>query len=198
MRAILDSEIGKWALRTFRPAAVASWQRNVLKTLVQSLVFWAVFLGLIPLGLARIEEAFVWSRFEFAAQSLAPWVLFACAGSLGIYSGVTMAVIGRGTPLPLAAPRRLVVAGPYRFVRNPMAVAGLIQAACVGAVLGSWLTIAYAIAGGLVWNGFVRPLEEADLESRFGRDFVRYRTQVRCWTPRASPYQNESERSSSA
>jgi len=81
-------------------------------------------------------------------------------------------------------PNRLVIAGPYRFVRNPMAMAGVVQGAAVGLMLASWLVVAYAIAGSLVWNSVVRPLEEADLESRFGDEFLRYRMSVRCWVPR--------------
>jgi len=30
----------------------------------------------------------------------------------------------------------------------------------------------------------VRPLEEVDLEERFGADYRRYRDSVRCWIPR--------------
>jgi protein-S-isoprenylcysteine O-methyltransferase Ste14 len=30
---------------------------------------------------------------------------------------------GRGTPLPVAPPRELVVQDPYRYIRNPMALA---------------------------------------------------------------------------
>ncbi|MFP7833412.1 hypothetical protein [Marisediminicola sp. LYQ134] len=41
----------------------------------------------------------------------------------------------------------------------------------------------YAVAGSLVWNYVIRPLEETDLERRFGDDFRRYRERVRCWVP---------------
>ncbi|MBC8870775.1 MAG: DUF393 domain-containing protein [Planctomycetes bacterium] len=33
------------------------------------------------------------------------------------------------------------------------------------------------------WNLVVRPIEEADLHSRFGDDFERYKRSVRCWIP---------------
>jgi protein-S-isoprenylcysteine O-methyltransferase Ste14 len=91
---------------------------------------------------------------------------------------------GRGTPLPSAMPNHLVIAGPYRWVRNPMAVAGIAQGIGVGLILGSWLVVAYAMIGSLVWNYAVRPLEEADLENRFGPEFRRYRSSVSCWLPR--------------
>jgi protein-S-isoprenylcysteine O-methyltransferase Ste14 len=106
------------------------------------------------------------------------------ASILGVLSAVAMSTLGRGTPLPSAMPNRLVIAGPYRWVRNPMAVAGIVQGAAVGLILSSWLVVVYAVAGSLVWNYAVRPLEEADLERRFGQEFVRYRDTVRCWVPR--------------
>ncbi|WP_341873828.1 isoprenylcysteine carboxylmethyltransferase family protein [Leucobacter coleopterorum] len=80
--------------------------------------------------------------------------------------------------------RQLVVTGPYRFVRNPMAVAGVSQAVAVGLMMNSWLVVAYALCGSLVWNWIIRPLEEADLAERFGAAFEEYRAQVACWIPR--------------
>ena len=98
-----------------------------------------------------------------------------------------MAVAGRGTPLPVAMPSRLVIAGPYRFVRNPMAMAGIVQGIAIGILLSSWVVIAYAVIGSVIWNLAVRPHEEADLDQRFGADFRRYRDAVRCWIPRLRP-----------
>jgi protein-S-isoprenylcysteine O-methyltransferase Ste14 len=94
-----------------------------------------------------------------------------------------MALQGKGTPLPAETARELVVAGPYRIVRNPMAVCGALQTIGVGLILGSWTVIAIAVAGAVLWNVVIRPGEEADLAARFGPAYDRYRTQVRCWIP---------------
>lgn len=94
-----------------------------------------------------------------------------------------MSTRGDGTPLPSAATTRLVTSGPYRFVRNPMAVAGIVQGVAVGLILESWLVVAYAIAGSLAWNRFVRPVEEADLVAKFGDEYLACGSRVRCWIP---------------
>lgn len=78
----------------------------------------------------------------------------------------------------------LIAAGPYRLVRNPMAVAGIAQAVAVGLLVGSWLVVAYGLVGSLMWNFLVRPHEEADLAARFGEEFEEYRRTVGIWVPR--------------
>jgi len=172
----------------FRPAGTrTSPGAHVWATVVQIIVFWGLFLWVIPVVLAALEQ-----RWGIAATL--PWleaparlvglVVFVLASALGIWAAAAMSTRGDGTPLPAAMPNRLVVAGPYRHVRNPMALAGIVQGAAVGLMLGSWLVVAYAIAGSLLWNFAIRPLEEADLEARFGDGFRRYRAAVRCWRPR--------------
>lgn len=174
-----------------RPAAPASGQWNLLKTFVQTLVFWSVFLFLIPALIWQGETVLGLTGWWFDPGFLRylGYVLFALGGTLGLVSGAVMAVHGRGTPLPVDAPRELVVRGPYRFVRNPMAIAGLSQGVAVGLVIGSPLVILYACCGGPVWNSFVRPWEELDLAQRFGEPYRHYRESVRCWLPRCTPYE---------
>lgn len=179
--------------REARPAS-AGW--NILKMLMQAAVFWSVFLILFPAGVFAVEGALKlegW-RFRSVPGAWAGGLLFALGGSLGLTSGMFMAVRGRGTPLPADCTRELVVAGPYRHIRNPMAVAGLTQGFAVGIFLGSPAVIAYVLAGGLLWHGFVRPWEEADLERRFGEPYRRYRGAVRCWLPRFEGYRGRTDR----
>lgn len=169
----------------FRPAgAGASTSRNVAMTFAQIGVMWGFFLVVLPLVIAALEQRW---QVGMPLPSFTVWLgiaVLVLASALGIWSAVTMSTLGAGTPLPSAMPNRLVIAGPYRWIRNPMAVAGIVQGAAVGLILQSWLVVAYAIAGSLLWNYAVRPLEEADLEQRFGADFRRYRDAVRCWIPR--------------
>lgn len=74
--------------------------------------------------------------------------------------------------------------GPYAWVRNPMALAGLAQGAAVACWHGSVVVAAYVLVGGLVWHFLARPLEEHDLAQAFGADFERYRSRVPLWIPR--------------
>lgn len=157
-----------------------------VRTFVQTIVFWGVFLWLIPWGIVTLEGRFGIERWHDGAVL---WrtvgvVLFAAAGGLGLTSAGVMAVRGRGTPLPLDPAVRLVVSGPYRWVRNPMAIAGLAQGIAVGVGLGSVSVVIYALLGGPMWHCFVRPWEEADLHRRFGEAYDRYRSSTPLWLPR--------------
>jgi protein-S-isoprenylcysteine O-methyltransferase Ste14 len=65
------------------------------------------------------------------------------------------------------------------------------QGIAVGLFLGSPLATAYALAGTIGWNYFVRPWEELDLERRFGAPYKAYEEHVRCWIPNLQPYESE-------
>ncbi|WP_284988811.1 isoprenylcysteine carboxylmethyltransferase family protein [Arthrobacter sp. efr-133-TYG-120] len=175
---------GPFAFRPAIPRATAA--AHVASTLGQIVLFWGFFLAVIPFAVAFLEQrwAVVLPFPSFAAPvGVAVLVL---ASALGISAAVAMSTLGNGTPLPSAMPNHLVIAGPYRWIRNPMAAAGILQGAAVGVILQSWLVVAYAVVGSLVWNYVVRPLEESDLEERFGEEFRQYRDAVRCWVPRMS------------
>jgi len=168
----------------FKEAKTAAKVTHLGITITQMLVFWGVFLVLLPLLISWGEDR--WRlRLDLPAWvQLCGLALLLAASALGVWSATSMATRGEGTPLPSATASRLVIAGPYRFVRNPMAVAGIAQAVGVGLMLGSWLVVLYALAGSLMWNWVVRPHEEADLEARFGDEFAAYRNRVACWVPR--------------
>lgn len=94
-----------------------------------------------------------------------------------------MATLGRGTPLPTATAPFLVIAGPYRYVRNPMALAGITQGLAVGWWMGSFSVIVYALVGAVAWHTLVRPHEERDLLKRFGAAYRDYQRRVLLWIP---------------
>lgn len=180
--------------QTFRQAAKATWQWNLAKTGIQTVLFWTFFLLVCPLVIVQLEDWIGISKFQFPYQVFAGWSLFGVAGCLGLTSGVTMALVGKGTPLPTDCPRELVVAGPYAYLRNPMALAGITQGVAVGLMLGSWSVCLFSLAGALFWNLFVRPVEEQHLEQQFGESFRHYRQQVPCWSIRPRPYKPHRER----
>lgn len=168
--------------REARPAP-AAW--NVAKTLIQTACFWTFFLFVVPPLILAIEEACglaAW-RLSWPPSRVIGVILFLACGTLGVWSGVTMAIIGAGTPIPFDCPRRLVIRGPYRFVRNPMVIAGIGQGISIAIFYGSAAVLVYAISGAIVWNAIIRPWEERDLAARFGVEFEDYRRRIACWIP---------------
>jgi protein-S-isoprenylcysteine O-methyltransferase Ste14 len=176
-----------------RLARPASTRHNLAKTLTQSLTMWAIFFGLLPAVIYSFESRAGFGRYRFASglwRAVAV-AMFVSGWALAWTSAVYMVAHGEGTPLPADATRKLVVRGPYRYVRNPMGMGSFAQGIAVGLYLGSPLVTAYALAGTVDWDLFVRPWEEYDLEQRFGEPYAHYREAVRCWVPRLRAYGGE-------
>ncbi len=173
----------------FREAAAGPPSRHLRRSLTQLVVFWTTFFALVPPVAVAIERRLRidWPALGHASLRLVGIVVFLAASVLGLWSCVTMARSGQGTPLPAETARNLVTSGPYRLVRNPMAVAGAIQTIAIGLVWSSWIVVALAVAGAVAWDLGIRPVEEADLEARFGDDYIAYQARVRRWVPRPAP-----------
>ena len=91
---------------------------------------------------------------------------------------------GRGTPAPIDAPRRLVVGGPYRVVRNPMYVAVLAVIAGQAALFRVPALLAYGAAVAGCFALFVLLYEEPSLRRTFGAEYEAYTARVGRWLPR--------------
>ena len=101
-----------------------------------------------------------------------------------VESFLRFAIVGLGTPAPLAPPTRLVISGQYRHVRNPMYVAVLAIVIGQGFVLGSVVLLRYAVVVWLLVYAFVLLYEEPALRKMFGAEYEEYCRNVRRWVPR--------------
>ena len=93
------------------------------------------------------------------------------------------AVTGRGTPAPIDAPKKLVVKGLYRYVRNPMYVGVLSLILAWATMYNSYELLKYAILMWVIFYMVVLIYEEPMLKRQFGESYERYRKSVRRWLP---------------
>jgi protein-S-isoprenylcysteine O-methyltransferase Ste14 len=171
------------SIRVARPATPA-W--NVAKTIAFMLVFWFVFLFLLPIGISVIEID--WGIQRFPPELAWAGLLLFIFTLLGLWAAITMAVVGRGTPAPFDTARSFVVEGPYAYVRHPLVIAALGQGVGLGIALGSVPVLAYIVTAAALWYYLARPAEERDLAERFGPAWREYAQAVRGFRPRLSPY----------
>ena len=109
---------------------------------------------------------------------------------LSMWSARLFLTFGEGTPAPWAPPKRFVVRGPYRYVRNPM-ITGVLMILCAEAIiLQSW-PIAVWMGVFFGANAVYFPLvEEKGLEKRFGAEYAEYKKHVGRWIPRLRAWNN--------
>ena len=158
-----------------------SFAYNIVKTLIQIVCVWTLSLVAVPFILLDAFETL--AILNFGLSFYLASIGFACCSVLGLASAYMMVRDGGGTPLPLDQTNRLVVTGPYRYVRNPMAVAGIGQGLALALIFQSASILIYALLGALVWHLVVRPVEEGDMVRRFGDSYLEYRKHVSCWIP---------------
>ena len=133
--------------------------------------FWGgrTLTGMSPLGIFALQAALL-------------------PGAVGLWAVDEFRVRGGGTPLPYDPPVRLVTTGPYAYVRNPMQLSMVLMFVGLAAALGSpWLLAGAGLmtlysAGLAAWD------ERGDLEARHGDEYTEYKSSVRNWWPRYTPY----------
>lgn len=154
--------------------------------LLRSAFFAALFVALwtwfIPRWLAGGDLHPRWSVPGLILMAVGALIMLKCVWDFGWE--------GRGTPAPFDPPRRLVVVGLYRFVRNPMYVGMgcfLFGEAIVLPQIMDRMLLVIVIAWTLV-NGFIILYEEPTLERLFGEDYEEYKKNVKRWWPRVRPF----------
>lgn len=161
---------------------------------VSSIIGSAVFLLIVPGFVAGFVPWWIshWQRksalFGLPFDDIVGSVLIA-VGALGLLdSSARFAIQGMGTPAPMFPTRRLVVTGPYRYMRNPM------YASVVSTIIGQALLFgnkALLAYGALVWflfHVFVLLYEEPRLRATFGAEYDTYCDNVPRWIPRLTPW----------
>jgi protein-S-isoprenylcysteine O-methyltransferase Ste14 len=169
--------------QTERPARFHGDYRwlTAAASLVVGAAFFSLWFWLLPGWLGfRSESAstFSWRWLAAFPSVLGFSVALRCIWDFGW--------TGRGTPAPMAPPRRLVVVGFYRYVRNPMYVGFAVGWIGLWVVFGHANPVAIAAVAGtaLAVHLFVVFYEEPTLRAKFGQEYEEYCRNVHRWWPR--------------
>jgi protein-S-isoprenylcysteine O-methyltransferase Ste14 len=153
------------------------WLRTALFTLLVP----GTVLGLVPFALIATN----WGRrFNPGAAHLIGFMLLIAGVSIIVWCFIDFVLLGRGTPAPYDPPRRLVVAGLYKWTRNPQYVGVILVALSEAFLSGRMLLFGYAVFLAVGYHLFVRFYEEPTLRRMFGEDYIQHCAVVSRWLPR--------------
>jgi protein-S-isoprenylcysteine O-methyltransferase Ste14 len=129
-----------------------------------------------------LERAGITEPPDFGALQVGGMLVGVIGSVIAMWCIATFAFIGHGTPAPFDPPRRLVVAGPYRWVRNPMYIGAGLALAGAALFYESWAMLGYCIGFLFVMHLFVVMYEEPTLRTTFA-EYAEYAARVRRWLP---------------
>ena len=156
--------------------------------LVRTLTYAALFIGLVLIYLpARIlSRAGIVRPESIELQQVVGMVLGAAGAMVALWCVFSFAFIGKGTPAPFDPPRKLVIQGPYRFVRNPMYIGAGLALVSTALFFQSIQLLAFAVVFFLITHLFVVWFEEPTLRRMFGQEYQDYCRKIGRWWPGAS------------
>jgi protein-S-isoprenylcysteine O-methyltransferase Ste14 len=154
--------------------------------LVRALTYAGLFIGFV---LVYLPARFLsWSGIVEPATIGAPlaagMIMVTIGTVIALWCVFTFVFIGQGTPAPFDPPRKLVIRGPYRFVRNPMYIGAGMTLAGAAVYYESLSILIYTGLFFLITHLLVVLYEEPTLRRTFGPDYEAYCNQVRRWLPR--------------
>ena len=159
---------------------------TTLFVLFRTLIFATIFMGftLVYLPARVLSGSGIVRPAAIGGMQILGLIVATLGTGLVLWCVLDFALIGKGTPAPFDPPRRLVMQGPYRFVRNPMYIGA-------GTLLGgatifyqSRPLLMYECGFLLICHLFVVIYEEPTLTRNFGQDYEVYCQHVRRWLPR--------------
>jgi protein-S-isoprenylcysteine O-methyltransferase Ste14 len=115
--------------------------------------------------------------------------VLAAGAAVLVQAFVRFVAEGLGSPAPIVPTQRLVVDGPYRYVRNPMYLAVVAIIVGQALLLGQPGLVGYATVVGGATAAFAHGYEEPTLRRQFGAQYQAYRRAVPAWWPRRHPWQ---------
>jgi protein-S-isoprenylcysteine O-methyltransferase Ste14 len=151
----------------------------IAKTLIFTVFVPGTVAGYVPWRLRRhaapVTGAEEWVALVVIAIGIAIYLYTAFWG---------FALVGGGTPAPIAPTKILVVKGLHRFVRNPMYIGVALAIGGQACLFHSRHIAIYMVCMLLTAHLFVVFYEEPTLQKQFGEEYERYRASVPRWIPR--------------
>jgi protein-S-isoprenylcysteine O-methyltransferase Ste14 len=159
--------------------------QRIAALLLGQVLFLVVFPSLIVAGASYIDGLLGLPRFTPGLATTIIALMLIIPGLLLVEWTVKLQFsLGKGTPIPIVATRRLITEGPYSYSRNPMATGTTLVYVGVAIWVGSLSAVALALTYPTFIVAYTKLFEEKELEKRFGSEYLEYKRRTPFVIPR--------------
>jgi protein-S-isoprenylcysteine O-methyltransferase Ste14 len=144
---------------------------------------------LIPYLLIRtgptIDRALGLPSFQLGLPGLIAGGISILIGMVyALWSIISQMTRASGTPLPVMPTQKLLISPPFNQCRNPMTLGTILVYLGLGLLLGSTTGMVLVVLISFLLIGYLKFIEEKELEARFGEEYLAYKAQTPFIIPR--------------
>ena len=159
-----------WAEKEHSP------QKRLLLIIPALMFFCFILPVLFVVASAALDQYFHWPLFGLGYLNGISGIVCILIGAwLGLWTVRIQFVLGGGTPAPFMPTHNLIILGPYKFCRNPMVFGVFIAYLGIAVWAASPSGVIIAILFLTVASGYIKLVEENELEVRFGAEYTNYK-----------------------
>ena len=148
----------------------------------------------VTIVIPYILHNFIWKAkiANYSTLIILVGVVFILLGILLLlYTVFLFKTKGEGTLAPWNPTQKLVIKGPYRYMRNPMITGVVLILIGESLVFNSKIILIWAIIFFIVNNAYFLLVEEPKLKKQFRNPYIEYLKHVPRWIPKLKPYKPE-------
>lgn len=140
----------------------------------------------LPYVMIFINQYFRLSVYQNIYMKLIGTLFILLGVSVFFYCAKLFKSIGKGTPVPIEPPKKIVIEGIYKYTRNPIYIGYILVSFGYFFLFGHILLFVYSFVAIIGLHLYVLLIEELELKKRFGKTYLNYMKQVPRWACIAS------------
>lgn len=153
-----------------------STRQRLLVLVISALIFPVTIPILLAVVSPRLDYYFGIGPLFFGWGNLLIGVLAIIAGGVvALWTVVIQVMMASGTPLPMLPTKKLLTVGPFKYCRNPMTLGTIMAYSGIAILIGSWSALLAVIVFAAALIGYLKIIEEKELQLRFGSEYLEYK-----------------------
>lgn len=145
------------------------------------LLFGIIGYVLLPVSFININSFLGLPVISIGFLKFIGIILILLGLSTALYCSGLFLIFGKGTPVPIDPPKKLVVKGLYKYSRNPIYLAHLTVFLGEFLSFGHLLLLLYLFGALIVFHLLTVYHEEPILKKRFGKSYLEYSRKTPRW-----------------
>jgi protein-S-isoprenylcysteine O-methyltransferase Ste14 len=154
-------------------------KNRILALVIGALIFPISIPVLLIFVLPHVDRYFGIGRFFYGSGNIIIGVMaIIIGGFIAMWTIVIQITLASGTPFPMLPTKKLLVVGPFKYCRNPMTLGTIIAYAGIAILIGSFTALFVVAVFAALLIGYLKIIEEKELQMRFGNEYLEYKNQT--------------------